>query len=119
MAAKPQPSTTEPKGLAPAGDNADAAGYLALVRDLAPDLTAAAQRIDEERELPPAIIDRLVEQGFFRLLLPRSLGGAELLPAQYVPIIEAVARVNASLAWCLNQNSGCSMTAAYLAPEVA
>ncbi|HYM73774.1 MAG TPA: acyl-CoA dehydrogenase family protein [Stellaceae bacterium] len=93
--------------------------YLALVRDMAPELASAARRIDDERELPPAIIDKMIAQGFFRLLLPRSLGGAELLPTQYVPIIEAFARLNASLAWCLNQNSGCSMTAAYLAPEAA
>jgi alkylation response protein AidB-like acyl-CoA dehydrogenase len=95
------------------------ADYLARVAALAPALRAAAPEIDERRELPAAIIDTLVEGGFFRLLLPRSLGGAELLPAEYVPIIEAVARIDASAAWCLNQNSGCSMTAAYLPLEVA
>ena len=66
-----------------------------------------------------AIVDKMVERRFFRLLLPRSLGGAELLPAEYVPIIEAIAEIDASTAWCLNQNSGCSMTAAYFSPEVA
>jgi len=96
-----------------------AADYLARVAALAPKLAAAAQQIDERRELPKEIVDRMVDEGFFRLLLPRSLGGAELLPAQYVPIIEALARIDASAAWCLNQNSGCSMTAAYLSEEVA
>jgi alkylation response protein AidB-like acyl-CoA dehydrogenase len=95
------------------------ADYLERVRALAPMLKASAGEIDERRELPAAIIDRLVEGDFFRLLLPRSLGGAELLPADYVPIIEAIARIDASTAWCLNQNSGCSMTAAYFTPEVA
>jgi len=42
-----------------------------------------------------------------------------LPPAQYVPIIEALAKIDASTAWCVNQNSGCSMSSAYLAPEVA
>ena len=98
---------------------ATTAEFLERVRDLAPALATAATEIDENRELPAAIIDTLVEQSFFRLLLPRSLGGAELLPADYVPIIEALARIDASAAWSLNQNSGCSMTAAYLAPEVA
>ena len=93
--------------------------YRGRVSALAPALAAAAHEIDERRELPARIVDRLVDEGFFRLLLPRSLGGAELLPAQYVPIIEAIARVDASTAWCLNQNSGCSMTAAYLTPDVA
>src|SRR5580693_9102739 len=114
MAANPRTSAAEQPA-----KPATPAEYLERVRALAPVLAAAAAEIDERRELPAAIIDTLVEQGFFRLLLPRSLDGAELLPAQYVPIIEAVARVNASAAWSLNQNSGCSMTAAYLAPEAA
>jgi indole-3-acetate monooxygenase len=95
------------------------ADYLDRVRAMAPALAACAHDIDERRELPKAIVDRMVDEGFFRLLLPRSLDGAELLPAEYVPIIEAFAEIDASTAWCLNQNSGCSMTAAYLSAEVA
>ncbi len=93
--------------------------YLARVREMAPALAAAAGEIDRRRELPTAIVDALVERGLFRLLLPHSLGGAELLPVQYVPIIEELAKTDASTAWCVNQNSGCSMTAAFLAPEAA
>ncbi len=93
--------------------------YLARVREIAPALEEAAAQIDARRELPEAIVAGLAERGLFRMLLPHSLGGAELLPAQYVPIIEALARIDASTAWCVNQNSGCSMTSAYLAPETA
>jgi indole-3-acetate monooxygenase len=96
-----------------------AADYLARVREFAPTLAAAAADIDARRELPEEVVAALVERGLFRLLLPRTLGGAELLPAEYVPIIEELAKTDASTAWCLNQNSGCSMTAAYLAPTVA
>ena len=69
--------------------------------------------------MPEPIIDALIERGLLRMLLPNSLGGAELLPAQYVPVIEELAKIDASAAWCVNQNSGCSMTAAHLEPEVA
>ena len=93
--------------------------YLARVREVAPALAAAGPEIDSNRELPETIVAALVERGFFRMLLPRSLDGAELLPAEYVPIIEELAKINASTAWSVNQNSGCSMTAAHLAPEVA
>ncbi|HLY45158.1 MAG TPA: acyl-CoA dehydrogenase family protein [Stellaceae bacterium] len=93
--------------------------YLARVGDIAPLLAAAGPEIDRRRELPEGVVAALVEQGLFRLLLPRPLGGAELLPTEYVPIIEALAKIDASIAWCVNQNSGCSMTAAHLAPEVA
>src|SRR5437763_14478123 len=95
------------------------ADYLARVAEIAPALAAAAAEIDRRRELPEAIVDTLIERGLFRLLLPRSLAGAELLPAQYIPIIAASAEIDASTAWCINQNSGCSMTAALLAPEIA
>jgi indole-3-acetate monooxygenase len=98
---------------------ANGADYLARVRELKPALTAAAAQIDEQRELPEPIVTGLVERGLFRMLLPRGYGGAELLPAQYVPVVEELAAINASAAWCVNQNSGCSMTAAYLTPDVA
>jgi alkylation response protein AidB-like acyl-CoA dehydrogenase len=93
--------------------------YIGRVDEIAPMLEAAGEAIDIERELPAPVIAAMIDSGLFRLLMPRSLGGAELLPAQYVPIIEALARIDASTGWCVNQNSGCSMTSAYLAPEVA
>jgi alkylation response protein AidB-like acyl-CoA dehydrogenase len=110
--ASPPLPTREPAAKS-AGD------YLADVRAMAPALAAAAAEIDRRRELPAAIVDALVERGLFRLLLPHPLGGAELLPAEYVPIVEELAKTDASTAWCVNQNSGCSMTAAHLAPAAA
>src|SRR5689334_14726497 len=95
------------------------AEYISWVREVAPDLAAASAEIDAERRLPEPIIDALTERGLLRMLLPRSLGGAELLPHEYVPVIEELAKIDASAAWCLNQNSGCSMTAAYLSAEAA
>jgi alkylation response protein AidB-like acyl-CoA dehydrogenase len=93
--------------------------YLQRARELVPELTAAAPQIERQRELPEAVVTAMVERGFFRMLLPRSLGGAELLPAPYVQIVEEIAKADASTAWCLNQGAGCSMTAAYLEPDVA
>jgi len=95
------------------------AEYIARARALVPLLAAAAPRIEQARELPPEVLDALHEAGLFRLLLPRSVGGAELQPAPYAEAIEAIAMGDASTAWCLGQNSGCSMSAAYLEPEVA
>jgi alkylation response protein AidB-like acyl-CoA dehydrogenase len=93
--------------------------YLQRAREFAPELAAAADEIERRRELPEPIVAGLVERGFFRMLLPRSLGGAELLPASFVPVIEEIAKADASTAWCLNQAAGCSMTAAYLEPAAA
>jgi indole-3-acetate monooxygenase len=93
--------------------------YVERARALAPMLVAAADEIEERRQLPARVVEALIEGGFFRLLLPRSLGGAELHPLQYVRVLEEIARVEPSTAWSLGQNSGCSMSAPYLDPAVA
>ena len=95
------------------------ADYVERARQLGPMIEAAADEIERRRDLPEPIVAALAENGLFRLLLPRSLGGAELPPAAYVPVVEEVAKHDASVAWCLGQACGCTMTAAYLAPEVA
>lgn len=97
----------------------DTTDYIARARALVPLLDAAGPRIDIARELPPDVLDALHENHMFRLLLPRSVGGMELDPATYIQVVELIASGDASTAWCINQNTGCSMSAAYLAPEVA
>jgi alkylation response protein AidB-like acyl-CoA dehydrogenase len=93
--------------------------YIARAHKLAPLLTAAALRIDEARELPKDVLDAMHAAGMFRLLVPRSIGGAELDPATYIQCVEAIASGDASVAWCMNQGSGCSMSAAYLGLDTA
>src|SRR5215472_9427949 len=93
--------------------------YLERARRLAPMLKDAADEIEERRELPERIVEALIEAGFFKLLIPRSLGGAELNPLTYVQVLEEIARAEPSTAWSLGQNSGCSMSAPYLDPKVA
>ncbi len=93
--------------------------HVARARGLIPLLREAGPTIDAIRELPPEVLDAMHGAHLFRLLLPRSVGGLELLPAEYIQCVEAIAMGDASTAWCMNQNSGCSLTAAYLAPEVA
>jgi len=92
---------------------------LELADRIAPEIEDAAADIESRRELTPAVFELLLGAGFYRLLIPRSLPGFELLPSRYVRVIERIARADASTAWCLGQCGGCSMTAAYLAPDVA
>jgi indole-3-acetate monooxygenase len=93
--------------------------YVERARRLGPLLQEAADEIEEQRQLPARVVEALIEGGFFRLLLPRSLDGAELRPLTYVRVLEEIARVDPSTAWSLGQNSGCSMSAPYLDPAVA
>jgi len=106
---------------APRHDNDTSGGceIIQRARELGREIEAAADEIERRRELPEAIVAVLIERGLFHLLLPRTLGGAELRPAVYVEVIEEIAKHDASTAWCLGQACGCTMTAAYLDPEVA
>jgi alkylation response protein AidB-like acyl-CoA dehydrogenase len=103
----------------PQGARAPDLDYLRRAQELGPGLEAAGEDIERRRELPEAIVEALIERGLFRLLLPRALCGAELRPAAYVAVIEEIAKHDASTAWCLGQACGCTMTSAYLDPDVA
>lgn len=92
---------------------------IARARALIPLLDKAAPRIEASCALPPDVVDAMHAARMFRLLIPRAYDGEELDPATYVQCVEAIAMGDASAAWCMNQASGCSMSAAYVAPEVA
>jgi alkylation response protein AidB-like acyl-CoA dehydrogenase len=97
----------------------DGTGLLEHARDLAPMLRDASEEIERRRELPDHVVSALIDGGFFRMLQPRFLDGAELRPVLFTQVTEALAQANASVAWCVGQNNGCSMSAAYLDPAVA
>jgi indole-3-acetate monooxygenase len=101
------------------GDHELAQVYLARARELVPLLAAAGDAIEQGREVTPAIVAALTERGIFRMLLPRSLDGAELDPLTYTEVLYTLAQGDGSTAWCLGQNSGCSMIAPYLPEETA
>lgn len=96
-----------------------AADYIGRAREIAPFLAEEGDEIDRRRELTDPVVAALVERGLFRMMLPRSVGGGELDPATYMQVLEQIGRADGSTAWCIGQNSGCSMVAAYLDPAVA
>ncbi len=44
-------------------------------------------------------------KGYFSLLLPESLGGAQMNYPDYIALIYSVAQIDGSTAWCMNQGS--------------
>ncbi len=97
--------------------SADLAGDPAVIsraEAMRPIVEAAADEIEEKRRLPSALLDKLHEAQMFRMLMPRSSNGIETDPITFFHAIEAIAKSDASTAWCLSQASGCSMSAAYL-----
>ena len=79
--------------------------YLAAAPSFVERVADAADAIDAERQIPAELAADLADAGFFRLLLPRELGGAELAHPDFLRILELFAAADASVAWCLNQNN--------------
>jgi indole-3-acetate monooxygenase len=103
-------------GEAPSGAAADC---VVRARALAPLIAAHADRIEREREIVPEVLSALHDARLFRMVLPRSVGGLEVDPMTLMQTIEEIAKADGSTAWCISQASGCSVAAAYVAPEVA
>lgn len=97
----------------------DAHDTLEKARALRPLIEAEASRTERDGALSPGLLAALHEARLFRMLLPRSVGGLELAPADFIEVLEELAAADASTAWVVAQGCGCSLSAAYLEPETA
>ena len=79
--------------------------YLEVAHALAASVAEAADRIDRDREIPSELAGEIADEGFFQLLVPRSLGGTEMDFLDFLRIIEVFAAVDGSTAWCITQNN--------------
>ena len=87
--------------------------------DLAGLVRTATDRIEAERRIPPDVSNEIADRGFFRLLLPRSLGGAEMEHPDFLKVVRVFAEADASVAWCINQNNVFSTNAVRVPEETA
>jgi len=92
---------------------------LAAVRALAPKLRAASDEIEAGRSLTEPLVQAMVDAGFYRLYLPRSLGGGELDPLTYFDVIEALTHVESTAGWSTLISTGAmTITSRGLTDEV-
>jgi alkylation response protein AidB-like acyl-CoA dehydrogenase len=84
----------------------DATGLVRSVRDIGPELAAAARQAELERTLPSAVVARLRELRLFWLKTPAVLGGAELDPLAFCDVLEEVAYHDASAGWAVMVGNG-------------
>jgi alkylation response protein AidB-like acyl-CoA dehydrogenase len=88
-------------------------------RAIDPVLRAGVDQAERERRLPREVAEALVEGGFFRMLVPASLGGAEIDAAAFVATVEELARTDANAGWCIAACATSGMVAAYLEESAA
>ena len=79
---------------------------LEAVAELAPVVRSRAADVEEARRIPADLLDQLVSAGCFRVLLPRSLGGAGADPVTALGACETLSRADASVGWTVMIGSG-------------
>src|SRR5487761_1072779 len=72
---------------------------------LQPAIRRYREEIEREQRLPPALVDELRAAGFYRLVIPRALGGLEVDPLTYLRVVELLAEGAGSVGWNLANNS--------------
>src|SRR5271166_1345109 len=87
------------------------------VRALLPEIEARAEEIEQAREVPRDLAEKLRIAGVFRRYVPRSHGGDEMWPDEGLTVIEELARADASVAWVAAVGSEGPSFYAYLPPD--
>ena len=72
---------------------------------LQPMLREYHEEIEREQRLPNPLVEQLRAAGFYRMVIPRSLGGLQVDPLTYLRVVELLAEGAGSVGWNLANNS--------------
>ncbi|MBM3224815.1 MAG: hypothetical protein FJZ47_13560, partial [Candidatus Tectomicrobia bacterium] len=72
---------------------------------LQPALRDYREDIEREQRLPKALVEQLHAAGFYRLVIPKALGGLQVDPLTYLRVVEIMAEGAGSVGWNLANNS--------------
>jgi len=95
------------------------AGPVERIGRIAGLIEGAAAASEAAGQLTAEVVDALHAQRLFRLLLPAAYGGEEVDLATWFRAMEALAKLDASAAWCVGQINGCAAASAALEPAIA
>ena len=57
--------------------------------------------IEHEQRMPPGLFEQLREAGFYKMVIPRALGGLQVDPLTYLRVVETLAEGVGSVGWNL------------------
>lgn len=97
----------------------DGDDLLAAAARMEPGIRARANEIERARRLPADLAAGLASAGFFRMGVPRSIGGLECDPLTLLAAIERIAMADASVGWCVMIGATSGLSAAYLPTAAA
>jgi alkylation response protein AidB-like acyl-CoA dehydrogenase len=90
---------------------------LADIRELAPQVFSRAAEIEAGRRIPPDLVEALRSIGVFRMFVPQTHGGLELDLPIALEVIEALGRLDGSVAWTAMIGAGSAIFVPYLPRE--
>jgi len=79
----------------------DAQPLVQAAAALHPHLRDYHEEIEREQRMPPALFAQLREAGFYKMVIPRSLGGLQVDPLTYLRVVERLAEGVGSVGWNL------------------
>jgi alkylation response protein AidB-like acyl-CoA dehydrogenase len=83
----------------------DAQPLVQAAAALQPSLRRYREEIEREQRLPPALVEQLHAAGFYRMVIPRSLGGLQVDPLTYLRVVELLSEGAGSVGWNVCNNS--------------
>ena len=83
----------------------DAQPLVQAAAALQPTLRQYREQIEHEQCLPPALVEQLHAAGFYRMVIPRSLGGLQVDPLTYLRVVELLSEGAGSVGWNVCNNS--------------
>jgi alkylation response protein AidB-like acyl-CoA dehydrogenase len=83
----------------------DAQPLVQAAAALQPTLRRYREEIEREQRLPPVLVEQLHAAGFYRMVIPRSLGGLQVDPLTYLRVVELLAEGAGSVGWNVCNNS--------------
>jgi alkylation response protein AidB-like acyl-CoA dehydrogenase len=83
----------------------DAQPVVRAAAALQPVIRTYREEIEREQRLPPALVEQLHAAGFYRMVIPRSLGGLAVDPLTFTRAVELLAEGAGSVGWNLANNS--------------
>ena len=79
----------------------DAQPVVRAAAALRPVLCGYREEVEREQRLPPALFEQLRDAGFYKLVIPRTLGGLGSDPLTYLRVVELLAEGAGSVGWNL------------------
>ena len=89
----------------------------AEIEALAPSIQSRSGEMEISGRIPTDLIESLKAIGVFRMFVPQSDDGLELEFIDGIEVIQALARIDGSVAWIATISSGVSMVATLLPPQ--